>query len=150
MGLFSKRSPSESKSEPPAASASADAPAPPPPISRPPVVLHRQPGWRSRDILRAAALVFGFYLALQLLWLAHPLFLAAFLGLLFGLSVARGTDYLQRLHIPRGLGAALLVFGTYALIYGIFALSGPQLSAQFGELRTRLPEATDKVERWLA
>src|SRR5437764_3397256 len=108
----------------------------------------RQPGWKSGDILRATALVFGFYFALQLLWLAHLLFLTCFLGLLFGLAVARGTDFLQRLHIPRGLGAALLVFGAYGLLYGIFALSGPRLSAQFGELRTQLPEATDKVEKW--
>src|SRR4029077_18072516 len=78
------------------------------------------------------------------------LFLAAFLGLLFGLAVARGTDSLERFRVPRGVGAAILVFGTYALLYGIFALSAPKLSAQFGELRTRLPEATDKVEGWFA
>jgi predicted PurR-regulated permease PerM len=102
------------------------------------------------DVLRATALVFGFYFALRLAWLAHPLLLTAFLGLLFGLAVARGASYLHRFHIPRGLGASILVFGTYALIYGIFALSAPKLSAQFGELRTRLPEATDKVEGWFA
>jgi len=105
---------------------------------------------KSLDILRGAALVFGLYFALRLLWLAHPLFLTGFLGLLFGLAVARGADVLERFRIPRGLGAALLVFGAYALPYGIFALSAPKLSAQFRELRTRLPEATDKVEGWLA
>jgi predicted PurR-regulated permease PerM len=110
----------------------------------------RSPGWRSLDVLRATALVFGFYLALRLAWLAHPLFLTAFLGLLFGLAVARGADVLARFRVPRGLGATLLVFGAYALIYGIFALSAPTLSEQFGELRYRLPEATDKVERWFA
>ncbi len=115
-----------------------------------PSVPHRQPGWRSADVLRATALVFGLYFTLQLLWLAHVLFLTAFLGLLFGLAVARGAGYLQRLHIPRGLGAAILVFGAYALLYGIFAVSAPKLSAQFRELRTRLPEATDKVEGWVA
>jgi predicted PurR-regulated permease PerM len=115
-----------------------------------PAVPRRQPGWRSADVLRATALVFGLYFTLRLLWLAHVLFLTAFLGLLFGLAVARGAGYLQRLHIPRGLGAAILVFGAYALLYGIFAVSAPKLSAQFGELRTRLPEATDKVEGWFA
>jgi predicted PurR-regulated permease PerM len=121
----------------------------PAPVAVPPSP-RRQPGWRSADILRATALVFGLYFALRLLWLAHVLFLTAFLGLLFGLAVARGAGYLQRLHIPRGLGAAILVFGAYALLYGIFAVSAPKLSAQFGELRTRLPEATDKVEGWFA
>jgi predicted PurR-regulated permease PerM len=145
--LFSKRSSRHAGREETApAVANVEAPAPPavPPVPR------RQPGWRSADILRATALVFGLYFALQLLWLAHVLFLTAFLGLLFGLAVARGAGLLQRLHIPRGVGAALLVFGAYALLYGIFALSAPKLSAQFGELRTRLPEATDKVESWFA
>jgi predicted PurR-regulated permease PerM len=124
---------------------------PPPPAPLPVTAIpRRQPGWKSGDILRATALVFGFYFALRLLWLAHLLVLTCFLGLLFGLAVARGTDYLQRLRIPRGLGAAMIVFGVYGLIYGIFALSGPRLSAQFGELRTQLPEATDKVEGWIA
>jgi len=148
MALFSKRSRPSAREE-------ATAPAPtaltePPPPAPPALAARRQPGWKSGYILRATALVFGLYFALQLLWLAHVLFLTGFLGLLFGLAVARGTDFLQRLHIPRGLGAALLVFGTYGLIFGIFALSAPKLSAQFGELRTRLPEATDKVEGWFA
>lgn len=151
MGIFSKRSSGETKGEPPFVPAAAlpipDLPAAPPATLTPP---RRQPGWRSGDILRATALVFGFYFTLRLFWLAHLLFLTAFLGLLFGLAVARGADHLRRLHIPRGLGAAVLVFGTYGLLYGIFALSAPKLSAQFGELRTRLPEATDKVEGWLA
>ncbi|HTQ80344.1 MAG TPA: AI-2E family transporter [Thermoanaerobaculia bacterium] len=110
----------------------------------------RAPGWRSFDVLRAAALVFGLYFTLRLFWLAHPLFLTAFLGLLFGLAVARGADFLKRLHVPRGLGAALLVFGTYALLYGVFAISGPTLSRQFGELRAKLPEAVEQGERFLA
>ncbi|HZF12941.1 MAG TPA: AI-2E family transporter [Thermoanaerobaculia bacterium] len=145
MALFAKRSRSSAKEESPAVPAASEPPPPPPaPAGR------RQPGWKSVDILRGAALVFGLYFVLQLLWLAHVLFLTGFLGLLFGLAVARGTDFLQHLHIPRGLGAALLVFGTYGLIFGIFALSAPKLSAQFGELRTRLPEATDKLEGWFA
>ncbi|HEV7515981.1 MAG TPA: AI-2E family transporter [Thermoanaerobaculia bacterium] len=153
MGLFSKRSSRQASRELPAVPAPVlPLPDPEPPAAPPAPVTgsRRQPGWRSMDVLRAAALVFGLYFFLRLAWLAHPLLLAAFLGLLFGLAVARGADHLQRLHIPRGVGAALLVFGTYALIYGIFALSAPKLSAQFGELRTRLPEATDKVEGWLA
>ncbi|HEV2847107.1 MAG TPA: hypothetical protein VG477_19780, partial [Thermoanaerobaculia bacterium] len=54
--------------------------------------LEREPGWRSLDILRAAALVIGLYLTLRLVWLTHELLLIAFLGVLFGLAVASGTD----------------------------------------------------------
>src|SRR5689334_14711070 len=107
------------------------APAPPaPPAGR---VRPAAPGaWRSADILRAAALVFGLYIALHLLWFSRLLVLTAFLGILFGLAVARGADYLERLRIPRGLGAPLLVFGFLALLYGVGAWSAPTLAAQFG------------------
>ena len=40
-------------------------------------------GWRSRDVVRAAALVLAMYLALRLLWFANALFLVTFLGILF-------------------------------------------------------------------
>lgn len=109
----------------------------------------RSTGWRSADILRAAALVMGLYLALRLAWLAHPLLLATFLGVLFGLAVARGADYLARFRVPRGLGAVLIVFGVYGLVIGVFAWSAPTLAAQFGELRAQLPEAIQRVDLWL-
>jgi len=106
--------------------------------------------WRSIDILRAAALVMGLYLALQLLWLVHPLVLTAFLGVLFGLAVARGADHLTRLKIPRAVGAAFIVFGFYTLLYGLGAWAAPILGEQFAELRVKLPQATDKLEGWVA
>lgn len=109
----------------------------------------RQTGWRSSDILRAAALVLGVYFALRMLWAAQPILIAAFFGVLFGLAVARGADWLERWRIPRGLASFLIVFGFYGLLAGIFGLAAPTLQKQFGELRQRLPEATDQVESWL-
>lgn len=109
----------------------------------------REPGWRSRDILRAAALVLGLYLTLQLLWRAYPLVLTGFLGVLFGLAVSKGVDRLERFKIPRGLAAALIVFSFYGILFGIGAWSAPTLQQQFGELRQKLPEATDRVDAWL-
>jgi predicted PurR-regulated permease PerM len=127
----------------------------PPPLD-PPVAIpersgrpRREPGWRSLDILRAAALVMGLYLTLRLIWLTHDLLLIAFLGVLFGLAVARGTDYLERFRIPRGLGASLIVFGVVGLLYGLGMWSAPTLRAQFTELQKTLPGALDKVEGWL-
>lgn len=111
--------------------------------------LEREPGWRSLDILRAAALVIGLYLTLRLVWLAHELLLIAFLGVLFGLAVASGTDYLQRFRIPRGLGASLIVFGLLGALYGLGMWSAPTLRAQFTELQKTLPGALDQAERWL-
>jgi predicted PurR-regulated permease PerM len=121
------------------------------PVAAPvrPARSQREPGWRSLDILRAAALVIGLYLALRLIWLTHELLLIAFLGVLFGLAVARGTDYLQRFRIPRGLGASLIVFGLLGVLYGLGMWAAPTLRAQFTELQKTLPGALDQAERWL-
>lgn len=110
----------------------------------------RMIGWRNRDILRAALLVTGVYLALRLLWFASDVFLVAFLGILFGLAVGAGVDQLQRLRIPRGIGAFLIVFGFFGLLYGIGALIAPTIREQGRELRQRLPEAIDRVEVWVS
>ncbi len=104
----------------------------------------------SKDALRAATLVFALYFGLQLAWLLHPLILTGFIGLLFGLGVSRGADHLERFHVPRGLSAAVLVFGTYGALVGALAVAAPRLERQFGELRQRLPEAVDRVDQWLA
>jgi predicted PurR-regulated permease PerM len=109
----------------------------------------RAPAWRSLDILRAAALVMGLYLALKLLWVAYPLLFVAFLGLLFGLAVARGADFLERFRIPRGLGSALIVFGFLGILTGIGLWIAPTLREQTGLLRAALPEAIGRAEDWL-
>jgi len=109
----------------------------------------RLPGWRSLDILRAAALVFGLYLFLQLLWLAHDLFFITFLGVLFGLAVASGADFLERFRVPRAVGAALVLLSFLGVIVGLGAWAAPTLRAQGQELRTLLPQALNRVEVWI-
>ena len=108
----------------------------------------RIPGWQSRDILRAGVLLLGLWVFLKLIWFAHPLMLTAFLGVLFGLAVEGGVDKLQRFRIPRGIGAALIVGAFFALLFGLGAWMAPTLREQARELRTRLPQAIDKVEEW--
>ncbi|HKO17197.1 MAG TPA: AI-2E family transporter, partial [Gemmatimonadaceae bacterium] len=109
----------------------------------------RRTGWHSLDVLRAAALVGAMYVVARLLWFANPLFLTAFLGVLFGLAVASGVDYLQRWRIPRGVGAALIVLSCIGLIVGFFAAIAPTLRQQGAELRERLPESIDRLETWM-
>ncbi|MFL6263683.1 MAG: AI-2E family transporter [Thermoanaerobaculia bacterium] len=109
----------------------------------------RQPGWRSLDVLRAAALVMGLYLLLRLLWVAHDLIFITFLGILFGLAVARGADLLERFRIPRGVGAVLIVIAFLGVIAGLGAWAAPTLRAQSGELQTLLPQAIDRLEGWV-
>lgn len=109
----------------------------------------REPGWRSIDILRAAALVMGLYLTLRLLWMVYPLLLVAFLGVLFGLAVARGADHLERFRIPRSIGSTLIVLGALGLLGGIGTWIAPTLREQTRELRSTLPQAINRAEDWL-
>src|SRR3954470_5029459 len=119
-------------------------------MTTPPVVVKnrrkRQSGWQSRDVGRAAALVMALYWLSRLFWLANPLFLTAFLGILFGLAVAAGVDRLQRFRIPRGIGAALIVLAFFGLLFGFGAWMAPTIRSQGVELRQRLPDALERVE----
>jgi len=105
-------------------------------------------GWRSKDILRTAALVMAMWILGNLFWVANQLFLAAFLGVLFGLAVGAGVDRLQRFGLPRGLGAALIVLSFFGLLVGFGAWMAPTLRTQGAELRHKLPEALDRVQEW--
>jgi predicted PurR-regulated permease PerM len=107
------------------------------------------PGWRTRDILRAAALVAGVYVALRLLWAGRSVVLIGFLGVLLGITLSAGVDRLQRFRIPRGVGAALIVLLGFGVLTGIGLLIAPQISDQVGDLRQQVPRAIDKVERWV-
>src|SRR5919199_5551626 len=109
----------------------------------------RSVGWRSGDIVRAAALIIAFYVLLQLLWFATDLVLLTFLGVLFGLAVSAGVDHLQRLRIPRGVGAVLIVLSFFIVLYSIGAIVAPTIGGQVRELRVRLPEAVERVEGWI-
>jgi predicted PurR-regulated permease PerM len=111
---------------------------------------HRQVGWRTADVMRAAAAVIGMYLAIRLIWVAQSVFLTAFLGVLFGLAVSAGVDWLRpRIRLPRAVLAALIVLGSAGAIVGFFMISGPVLASQSRELRTKLPEAIDKIDEWI-
>jgi predicted PurR-regulated permease PerM len=106
-------------------------------------------GWRSGDVLRATALVTSYLLALALAWTAREIVLTAFLGVLFGLAVGAGADRLARLWIPRGIGAPLVVVAFLGTLYGVGAALAPTVRTQVVELRTRVPEAVDRIEAWV-
>jgi predicted PurR-regulated permease PerM len=103
----------------------------------------------TRDVVRVLALIFAFYVAVRLLWIAHPVVFLFFLGVLFGLPLAQGADVLQKRGIPRGLGVAVIL----AVFLGLLTAGGvgmaPILRAQSKELQERLPEAMDKIDAWL-
>jgi predicted PurR-regulated permease PerM len=109
----------------------------------------RHVGWRSRDVIRAAALVFGVWVLGRLLWFTSSLVFVVFLGTLFGLAVGAAVDRLERFRIRRGIASALVVFGTLGALVGAGALMAPTLSEQFGVLRRQIPAAVDRAEGWI-
>ncbi len=123
------------------------------PLTGPPLGVRerrdRVHGWRSRDVGRAAAIVFGIYVLGQLVWFANSLLFVVFLGVLFGLAVAAIVDKLERFKIRRGVASALVVLGALGAIGGVSAFVAPTLTDQIGTLRQQLPAALDKVDAWV-
>ena len=109
----------------------------------------RQSGWSSGDVVRAAALVIAMFVLVRLVWVANPLFLTAFIGILFGLAVSSGVDRLARLGVRRGVGAALIGVAFFTLLVSFGAWLAPTIHAQGLELRRRLPDAIDRFDDWV-
>jgi predicted PurR-regulated permease PerM len=103
----------------------------------------------TREIVRILALIFGFYVAVRLLWIAHPVIFLFFLGVLFGLPIAQGADWLEKRRIPRGLGVSIILTVFLGLLIGGSVGMAPILRSQSKELQQRLPEALDKIDAWL-
>jgi predicted PurR-regulated permease PerM len=103
--------------------------------------------WRSP--LRFAVIFFGVGVVLLILWASRSIFVTAFLGLLFSVSIMPGVSWLHRFRIPRGLGAALIVSAFFAVLITVALLLAPVLQEQAKELQQRLPEAIDRIDREL-
>src|ERR1700716_1928612 len=103
----------------------------------------------TREVVRLLALIFGFYVAVRLLWIAHPVIFLFFVGVLFGLPIAQGADWLEKRRIPRGIGVAVILTVFLGLLIGGGIGMAPILRAQSKELQERLPEAMDKIDAWL-
>lgn len=105
--------------------------------------------WPTADVGRAALVVFSVWFALHLFWAISSLVFLVFLATLLGLAVGRGVDVLQRYGIRRGVGSALIVFGTLGVIGGGLALSAPTLIEQSKELEVQFPAAVTKLQDWI-
>jgi predicted PurR-regulated permease PerM len=110
----------------------------------------RRAGWRSADIVRAVSIAIAVACAAIGLWEASTIVFTVFLGVLFGLAISSGVDRLARLHIPRGLGALVVILGVAGILGLIGALIAPTLAEQGREIQSRLPEAIREVETWVA
>jgi predicted PurR-regulated permease PerM len=106
-------------------------------------------GWKTRDILRTLAIIAGFYIALQVLWIGRSIVLLTFLGVLFGVALSAGADRLERRRVPRALGAVLIVLAFLGILVGLGAATAPSITGQMRELKTQLPAAIGKIQRWV-
>jgi len=104
---------------------------------------------KTRDVVRILSLIFGFYILIRLLWVAHPVIFLFFLGVLFGLPLAQGADWLEKRKIPRPLGVAVILIAFFGLLTAGGVWMSPLLRMQSRELQQRLPEAMDKIDAWL-
>jgi predicted PurR-regulated permease PerM len=80
---------------------------------------------------------------------AHNLIFVAYFGVLLGLAVSAGAARLRRFGVGQGVGAALIVAGSVAVLVGFGAWTGPTVRAQYRELKQRLPEAFVKLDTWI-
>lgn len=103
----------------------------------------------SATVLRGAGIVFGVLIALRFLWIAHAIFVVAFLGVLLGLAVARAADALERIHIRRAFGAPLVILSGLALLVVLGALMAPSVKDQTTQLSTDLPRLIESAKQWL-
>jgi predicted PurR-regulated permease PerM len=104
---------------------------------------------RSATAFRVAAIVLGLIVALRFLWIAHAIFIVTFLGVLLGLAVSRAVDFLEKIHLKRGLAAPLVILGGLGLLVGLGALMAPSMVEQTRQLSSELPKLVDQADRWL-
>jgi predicted PurR-regulated permease PerM len=106
-------------------------------------------GWRTRDVARVAIVVLLVAAGGWVIFRAHNLIFVAYIGMLLGIAVSAGAARLRQFGIGQGLGAALIVAASVALLIGFGAWTGPTVRTQYRELKQRLPEAFVKLDRWL-
>lgn len=94
-------------------------------------------------------MVVALAVALLVLWRTRTIVLTVFLGVLFALAVSAGVDRLQRWKIPRGVAAPLIVFAFVGLVAAFGSWIGPTVREQTVELRTKLPDALERLEEWV-
>ncbi|MEX1186184.1 MAG: AI-2E family transporter [Gemmatimonadaceae bacterium] len=104
---------------------------------------------RDKTALRIVVGLGALYVVLHLFWRTRNIVLVVFLGVLFAIAVSAGTDRLQKLRIPRAIGAPLIVLAFIGLLGAFGTWIGPTVREQTTELRQKLPEALDKLERWV-
>jgi len=99
--------------------------------------------WRLLLIAAAGGLIFW------LLRFFSEVTVALAIALLITALAIPFVDLLGRLGLPRGLATAITVIGGLAVVVGMLALVGQQVTTQLSDLRVEVVEGLQQIEDWL-
>ena len=89
-------------------------------------------------------------LGLVIVCMTHQVWAAAFLGVLFALSLNGPAEWLrQRVRMPAWVATGLVLLVVLATLTGLGWTIGPSLAGQADELTRTLPDATQNMVSWL-
>jgi predicted PurR-regulated permease PerM len=98
-----------------------------------------------RAVLLAFALIVGGLLFKELITLV----LAVLIVVIIALPLASFADFLERFHIPRGLGAVIGLLILFGAIAGLILLVIPAFSTEVNKFADSLPSVVDKLRHRL-
>ena len=105
--------------------------------------------WTLRHVLAAICIYFAVLILLRFLWAARLGVITILLGVLIGMTLARGVDFLERWHIPRPAGAPLLMLALLLVLCAVACVLEPTVADQIVQIRDKLPAAIEKLETQL-
>jgi len=89
-------------------------------------------------------------LGLLIVWMTHQVWAAAFLGVLFALSLNGPGEWLrQHVRMPAWVATGLVLLVVLATLTGLGWTIGPSLAGQAEELTRKHPDATQNMVSWL-
>lgn len=101
----------------------------------------------ARTALRTSALVFGVFIALRFLWIAHAIFFVALLAILLGLGISSAADWLEQRGVRRSIGAPATLIGALLLLAMIGMVTAPAITGQSDEIMRDLPKSIQSFDK---
>ena len=104
----------------------------------------------TRRVLIVAGISFVGVIVLYLLRHVANVLLVAFAGILLAVFLDGLASILQRrLHVPRGVGLALVIIVLTGFAVGVSWFAGPRIADQFSKLAQKIPEALSGIRAFI-
>jgi predicted PurR-regulated permease PerM len=105
--------------------------------------------WALPNAMRVATIFLAIAVLLLFFWRARSLFLTTFLGVIFGLALARAADFLEKHRVRRSIGAPVVMLIVVGALAVTIALIAPRLREQTRDLSKQFPKALQAIEQKL-